>query len=338
MLKSIMFTHDDLDGAGCRIVYEIAHMKEEKGKDFMVVNCGNATIDEDVTQALLNAKTIGLSRSTEVIFSDIVAHNETLNALKDGFDTVRIFDHHRTNFPAQQIIENAVIVPENDMGIQQSGTSLLYQYLSQIDIDNPGTFEVFGKEYNQNLISKFVDKVRSYDTYEWKDTGDTEAKELQTLFFMLGMERFCQRYVELLTTKGAADDLITPHDMDFVSARLEAEQAVIDSITPDDVYQFDLRGYRTAFILGSKGANISELSHQFLSKYKDFDIFSAFMLGRRAEFSFRTVRDDLDTGATFASPIGGGGHPKASGAPLKEEYVEEIMNIMMRALNDNEER
>lgn len=333
MMKSILFTHDDLDGAGCRIIYELAHMTEEKGKDYTIINCGNSTVDEDVCQALLNAKTVGLSRETEIIFADIVAHNETLNSLKQGFDTVRIFDHHRTNFPAQQIIENAVIIPENDMGIQQSGTSLLWQYFNSIEVDAPGSFEILKDDYNQFLIGTFVDKVRSYDTYEWKETGDIEAKKLQTLFFMLGMERFCNRYVNLLSNKEASD-LITDTDMEFVSSRLEAEQAVIDSITPDDVYQFDLRGFKTAFILGSKGANISELSHQFLSKYKDFDIFSAFMLGRRAEFSFRTVRDDIDTGATLAVPIGGGGHPKAAGAPLKDEYVEEIMTIIMKALNE----
>lgn len=335
MLKSILFTHDDLDGAGCRIMYELAHMNEEKGKDFIVVNCSNNTIDEDVTQTILSAKILGIKRTTEIVFADIVAHNDVLDSLNVGFDKVRIFDHHRTNFPAQQIIEDAVIIPENDMGVQQSGTSLLYQFYSNVESIKPGTYEIFDKKYNQNLLGKFVDKVRSYDTYEWKETGDTEAKELQTLFFMLGMERFCQRYIKMLISENASEELITATDMDFVAARLEAEQAVIDSITPDDVYQFDLKGYKTAFILGSKGANISELSHQFLSKYPEFDIFSSFILGRRAEFSFRTVRDDLDTGAVFALPIGGGGHPKASGAPLKDEYLEAIMDIILKALNEN---
>lgn len=334
MLKSILFTHDDLDGAGCRVVYEIMKKNEVKGEDYLVINCGNATIDEDVSQTILNAKNLGITKETEIIFADIVSHIEILESLKLAFNTVRIFDHHRTNFPAQQVIEGAVIVPENEMGVMESGTSLLYKYFAELGVLDPVTYDIFDKKYNQKLIGHFVDTVRSYDTYEWKENDNRIAKELQTLFFMLGMERFCKRYVDLLTTEGAGDTLISVYDMDFVSARLEAEQAVIDSITPDDVYQFDLRGYKAAFILGSKGANISELSHQFLQKYPEFDIFSAFMLGRKAEFSFRTIRDDIDVGATFALPIGGGGHAKASGAPLKEGYVDEIMDIMIRALNE----
>lgn len=321
MFKSILFTHDDLDGAGCRIVYELAHKDLEKGIDYLIVNCSNGGVDNDVIKTLDNGI---IDKDTKIYFGDIVASREVLERIVNEFSMPIILDHHRTNFFATWIVPEAVIVPENELGVMQSGTSLVYQHFSSI-----GDIDVKNKEF----LAEFVDTIRSYDTYEWKETNNINAKKLNTLFTLLGMERFCEQYIKRITTDDSSD-IISIEDIKFVEAKLENEQRIIDSITPDDVYHTEVNGFKTAFALGGFGVNVSELSHQFLTKYPEFDIFANFTLfSGGGLFSFRTIRDDLDIGKDIAVPIGGGGHPKAAGAPLGEEIREHIVNMLINKMN-----
>ena len=335
MFKTILFTHDDLDGAGCRIVFELAHHYLEKGTEYDVINCSNSSIDDDVMRVLGEGN---IDKNTEICFGDIVASRETLQYIVDNFSMPRIWDHHRTNFFATWVVPDATIVPENELGVMQSGTSLMYQYYCMEAITSPNNkLEVFsGKDGSPEFLGEFIDAVRSYDTYEWKTTDNITARKLQTLYSLLGMERFCKQYIEMISdihTDVDYDDIILMDDLKFVDAKLEREQRIIDTITPDDVYHVNIRGLNTAFALGGFGVNGSELAHQFLTKYSEFDMFALFDLWGGGAFSFRTVKDELDIGKDVALPIGGGGHAKAAGASIPEEIRDEFINILLNYVN-----
>lgn len=324
MLKSILFTHTDLDGAGCRIIFELVNMDNIKGEDYLVLNCDNNTIDEDVMICLEVNKDI-INEDTHICFADIVAHDETLIYLKDKYKNIFIWDHHIGNYPAQLIIPSATIISETPLGVKESGTSLIYKhFMEQSFLSN---IEIFDKKYNQSLISDFVDTIRSYDTYEWKETNNMKAKELVTLFFLLGMESFCKRYMEKLSNMKIDEELINDNDMDFVRAKLDNEQKIIDNLTPDDVFQIKLAGYNVAFLLGGRGANISELSYQFLQKYPEFDVFAAFLLNERNKISFRSIKDDVNV-SDLAAKLQGGGHKLASGFSLPNDIIINIANVI----------
>jgi len=324
MLKSILFTHTDLDGAGCRIIFELVNMDNIKGEDYLVLNCDNNTIDEDVMNCLDINKDI-INEDTHICFADIVAHDETLIYLKDRYKNIFIWDHHITNYPAQLIIPSATIISETPLGVKESGTSLIYKHFMEQSFLTP--IKIFDKNYNQSLISEFVDTIRSYDTYEWKETNNMKAKELVTLFFLLGMEAFCKRYVEKLSSDKIGEELISSNDMDFVKAKLDNEQKIIENISPDDVFQIKLDGYNVAFLLGGRGANISELSYQFLQKYPEFDVFAAFLLNDRNKISFRSVKDDVNV-SELAAKLSGGGHQKSSGFTLPNDIIINIANVI----------
>jgi len=328
MYKKVLFTHDDMDGAGCRIVFELAHRHLEKGKDYEIFNCSNNGVDETALSIFRNEQFDPVN--THVIFADICCSVQALEVFKSKEVKVDIFDHHRTNFPVQQVYPDAQIVPENVLGVQESGTSLLYQYFYNID---DFTGEHF-KNLDEVMFSKLVDTIRSYDTYEWKTTNNILAKELQTLFYLLGMDKFCERYIKKISDVENKDNhLISLTDMDFVSTKIENEQKVIDNFTPDDVFEFMLRGYNIAFILTTKGASISELGYQFLTKYPQYDAMIYFSPYNGGKFEMRTVRDDIDMGAMFAMPIGGGGHPKAAGAPLPQSSQDMMVDMLIDVLN-----
>lgn len=331
MLKTILFTHDDLDGAGCRIIFEIAHKHLEKGFHFDVIICSNNNVDEKVSMNLSQRDDI--DANTLVYFADIVPGREVLEDINKKFE-IKIFDHHRTNFFAEHIVSESVIIPENNLGQEQSGTSLLYQHFCEIAYESKDPRGFFFKgNGNTNLMAEFVDNVRSYDTFEFKQTGKIEPKKLQILFLLLGMERFCKRYIDMLVDPDSGYNLITKGDMDFVDAKIELEKNIIDHVTPNDVYSFNVGKYKCAFTYGFPGANISELGYAFLQKYPEYDIMCSFSLLGGGSFQFRSVKDDIDVGKNIAVLIGGGGHPKASGAPLSEGLKDQILETLIDYLN-----
>lgn len=351
--KEILFTHDDLDGAGCRVIYELAHShmhNELNGNGLStVVNCSNQSVNDD-TNEWLNSGKISPDE-TLITFADIVCSREILQHIKDLGYKVNIFDHHGTNYGAAQIYPNAVITEETPLGVPECGTSLMYQYYSKIAIDDPsdpygiyfgaGVTPTESDEYtddglrgNQKLIEKFVDTVRSYDTWEWKSTNNVLAKQLSILFFLLGMDRFCDRYITLLKNDNHAnaDKLISDNDMDFVSARIDNEQDAIDNFDMTRVIDANVRGYRGAIIVGYTGAGISEFGNQFMEHHPEYDFMGQFMLGKDGKYQFRSIRDDLDIGKEIAAPIGGGGHPKAAGATMSQETLDQILDLIIDEL------
>lgn len=334
MIKEILFTHDDMDGAGCRIIFELAHIGYKKVTDYDVLNCSNTLIDFQVKERLSKED---INKDTIIFFADIVCSKEVLIELVDIY-TVKIFDHHVTNIPAMQILETAVIIPENKFGIMESGTSLIYQYYSDIAASKKEEAQYCSPAFISNdkdgiVLSSLVFAIRSYDTYEWKSTNNMTAKKLQTLFFMLGMENFCNRYIERITENIIpSTDLIGKHDLEFIDAKLMQEQKTIDSITKECVVDCKIFDYNAAFLMFPVGANISEVAYQFLKKYPEYDVFASFTLARGGEFSFRTQREDINVGL-LAERINGGGHPKASGAPVPESIKELFLNKLILAMN-----
>lgn len=339
MLKSILFTHNDLDGAGCRIVYEITRdCDEEKGVDYEVVICSNANVDENV-QRFLN-DTDNYDSHTEVWFADIVCSRELMRVLTRKFHTVKVFDHHVTNFPIQQELPTAIIIPENSLGKKESGASLLYQHFIEIACADPKLCwaEIFTTDPISKFLAKFVDTVRTYDTFEFKETHNVLAKKLQMFYLFIGMEQFCNRYIGFIVNPSSdpkSDIILADGDLSYViNEKITNEQRIIDRITPDDVLTIPMMDgkYKAAFSMPVYGANVSELAYQFLRKYPEYDIFVQFSLSNGMEFSYRTAKDELNLGE-LAVIYGGGGHPKASGSPLPSYLRGRIIDILRNYLD-----
>lgn len=333
MVKTILFTHNDMDGAGCRIIFSLAHC-HMKPDEWTVINCSNESLDVDVIN---NANLLG--PDTEICFGDICPSKEILNILidKHGVEHIHVWDHHKTNSWICQEVPNAHVVPENELGQMECGTSLMYKYYCNLAYDNPNDprgkyFKDFG---NQELLPVVVDKIRLWDTYEWKKVNDIVARKLNIFFKFIGMEIFCDRYIKELIDGDKTDPILADGDLRFViDQKIETENQVIDSITPDDMFTLDIRGHKTAFTFPVYGCDVSEFGNRFLEKFPEYDMFAYMGISnQKGFFSFRTTKEDFDTGKEIAVPIGGGGHPKASGAPIPEDIVFNIVNMAFDHLN-----
>ena len=328
MYKYVLFTHNDMDGAGCRIVFHLAHRNALVG-DMLIEHCTYKDIDEKV-QARLEEMN---PEETELVFADITPSMMTAMKLKELGFTVRIFDHHVTAYPLQQVFPDAVIVPENELGIMQSGTSLIYQYYSKL-----GWIEAWIDPHKEGLLAELVDTIRAYDTYEWKETDNLKAKRLQTMFFMLGMERFVDKYMLRIISEYPSD-LILDTELEFIDARIDREKEIIANFSVDDLVTLESGGYKIALVIYSKGASISELACEFLAKNPDYDFMVGFSLAQYGKLELRSATDEIDV-SKIAQKLGGGGHRRASGANLPSYIysgiVEGIADLLDDALNSDE--
>lgn len=328
MKKNILFTHDDMDGAGCRIVFDLAFREcneysadvENEDDRAVIYNCTNNNVDDTVLRCIYNGGLIG--SETTIWFGDIAPHWEVMEKLLMVTPRVKVFDHHPTNEYLNERLFGSKVLPVNSSGVPECGTSLMLR-----------NFIAWKSIPEKSILLDFADTIRSYDTYEFKTTNNQMAKDLMTLFTLLGMEEFCRYYYYFLLANDKARYIISDGQMVFVKAKLDAEKRTIESITPDDVNTVYIRGHKTALLTKSVYANVSELAYVFLHKYTEYDMFIAASLANGGKFEIRTIRDDLDTGKEIASLAGGGGHPKASGAPISQKTMDTFISNLVDQLN-----
>lgn len=334
MFGKVLFTHDDLDGAGCRILFTLANGYIELGEQYLIVNCTNNNVDQLVIETL-NRDDVD-PKNTSIYFGDICASRKILEDIKNSGYFVQIYDHHRTNFFCTHIFENAVIIPENELGVPECGTSLMFKsYCSnELMAEQHGMIEEY---FNTVLMEEFVETVRRWDTYQWKDLNDIHTRKFQILFTLLGMENFCKLYIQKLINAsiGMNEKLIDDYSLMFVNAKLESENKIIENFTKDKVYDINIRGFHAAFALSKDGADISELGNQFLTRYPEYDMFISYSLFGNGAYGFRAVRNDIDIATDFAVHVGGGGHPKAAGSPIPVSVKDELTKVLLNHLDEN---
>lgn len=327
MLQSILFTHDDMDGRGCEIIFKLAQeaMGCNADEDYEVVVCSNNNIDEKVESTLTYAR---IDDETEIIFSDICPHKETIKMLlekveRKELERIKVYDHHKSNEWVMDLIPDAVVTVSDPTGKMESGTSLIYYAYAD---------KLAAEGYDMDYVGKLVDAIRSYDTYEWKETNNIIAKKLNILFGLIGGDKFVDKYYTNIILKLSGMELIGDHDSIFVDCKYDAEINAINKVTPDDMIIVKIHGYKVALLTKSIPASMSELGYTFLKRYPEVDVFVAFNLYDGGKFSIRTQRDDIDVSKIFSAPLGGGGHAKASGASLPKPMKKAINDIIIRSL------
>ena len=171
-----LFTHTDLDGIGCAILAYLAFGRENVDVEY----CDYKNINENVREFYLNErdKIYDVALITDISINEEVA--EQLNMIVEIDGRWILLDHHATALGLNKYKWCTVKVTNESTGINTSGTELLYQRLLRFDYFDP---------YNKrvcNNIRRFVDIVRDYDTWRWKELGDEGivCKQLNDLFHM----------------------------------------------------------------------------------------------------------------------------------------------------------
>ena len=299
-----LFTHTDLDGVSCEILGKIAF--EE---DIDVVRCNYGDIDAKVEEFINSTE-----EYDKLFITDISVNKEIADKLLSVSDKVILLDHHKTALWLNEYPYALVQVEDESIG-KMCGAYLFYEYLKKNH-----------KEFDDTPALKlFIDYVRMYDTWEWKEKYDNIIpKRLNDLMYIDGPNEFIDKMVYRL-----GNNLFILDDTDLM--KLQIEQTYINSyitqknetlMVNDDLFP----EYTVGITFADK--YISELGNKLCELHPELD-FVVLINMSTLTVSYRTVKDDLDLSA-IAKGFGGGGHPKASGSRFDASIVNDMLNNIFK--------
>lgn len=175
----LLYTHNDLDGVGCGIVARCAFGDKAEVR-YNSVGGLNLQVERFLEKA----------RKKSYLFITDLSVNEANERGLDEYvksgGKVKLIDHHKTALHFNEYSWGMVQV-QYDNGKLASATSLFYEYLIQNGLLKP-----------TKALDDFVELVRLYDTWEWEQNGQLQAKRLNDLFYMVSIEEFEEKMVERL--------------------------------------------------------------------------------------------------------------------------------------------
>ncbi|AST91832.1 oligoribonuclease [Sutcliffiella cohnii] len=288
-----LFTHNDLDGIGCAIIAKLTFQKKVE-VHYNSVGSLNIQVEKFIEAGNIEHK---------LMITDLSVNerNEALitTFIENGGNAILI-DHHKSALHLNEHSWGNVTVEYED-GRLTSATSLLFDYLKEE-----------GEITTNKAIEDFVELVRQYDTWEWDANGNTEAKRLNDLFYMLSIDEFVDRMLPRLERN-------EPFQFDdFESQILDLEENKMERYLrrkQRELIQTNIDGKIVGVVFAE--SYISELGNEFGKHNTHLDYIAIVNMGSR-RISLRTVHDEIDV-SLIASQFDGGGHSKAAGCLLTDK-------------------
>lgn len=298
--KVKLFTHIDFDGVGCAIVASKFY-----GVGIDVTYCDYDEINSKVSEFIES----GDYKNYKAIYiTDISVNAQTalkIDALvRNEHSNWKLFDHHQTAMWLNSYPWAKVKI-KNDDNKKTCGTELFYDYLY---LDN-------------TTLSKFVELVRSYDTWDWaydKDNG-TLAKQMNDLYYLYGRNTFVSNVLSKI------DSPLYPY--------LDENEQFVLSIKQKEINDYIKKKEKSIRILEKYNYKIgvvfadkyfSELGNSLCNSHKELDFVA--IIDMDGVIHFRSIKDNINLGEEIARLYGGGGHPKSASARISEEVMTDIMN------------
>ncbi|MCQ6265297.1 oligoribonuclease [Fictibacillus sp. WQ 8-8] len=297
-----LFSHNDLDGKSCGIVAMLA-LGEENVETFY---CSHDNINRRVSDFLLDPE----QEKKPVYITDIAVNDELAGKLQSRYESgreVQLIDHHVTADHLNKF-EWGLVQTKQEDGKLTSATSLLYEHYIKK-----------GLLKDQGALKEFVELVRQYDTWEWFENENENAKRLNDLFFLLPPGEFEKNMLERLKTEehfhfSETEETILQLEEDSRKAYIKKKQRQMAE-TWDTVYKTGGEPYRIGIVHAE--SHHSELGNELNRENPHLDLIVILNIGGKRA-GFRTIYDHVDV-SKYAAQFGGGGHPKASGCTLTPE-------------------
>ena len=208
-MKIKLFTHCDLDGIGCAILAYLAFRRDNVDVEY----CDYEDADEKIREFYLcgNPKEYDAIYITDISVDEEVAAE--IDSLAAAGQKWRLFDHHATALWLNQYewCKVQVCAPE-DSYFKTSGTELFAMYLFENKL-----FDHYNTKTIAN-IEKFVQIVRDYDTWRWKEIGEegVVCKQVNDLFYIYGREEFINWTLKRLKYYGSYPEFPSFSDEDLL--------------------------------------------------------------------------------------------------------------------------
>lgn len=311
-----LFTHNDLDGLSCVLLAKLAYSRASV--DFET--CRYEDINDKV-QLYVEEKHYEAFNAcfvTDISMKDELArYIDTLTSIPSTH--ISLIDHHISAIELNQYDWCHVTV-ENTDGQKCSGTSLFYERLLTLDVPNK-------EKLLTPIVKSFVEKVRRYDTWDWKMLDDLESKQLNDLFYILGKERFLDYWLERLE-KGQGDFSFDEVHLLLLELKQNEIDQYIESRNEELIVK-EIAGYQAGIVFANRFQ--SELGNALALLHPNLDFIAMINVG--GGVSCRTAKDNVNL-AEIAALFGGGGHAKAAGLPVGDEIREMVIDTLFKLENN----
>lgn len=281
---------------------------------------------QDVDVCLLNANDIipkikeltstkEYLKYDEIFITDLTLDRHSCELIMQTGEYKRFhtFDHHIFNLVANEY-PFGVSISTNENGVNECATSLFFKYLIH---KYPEHFDLYS-------IAEYTELVRQSDTWDWAKTNNQRAQDLAELLSILGREKYIEFFVNYLKNNNNHFDF-TPEHKYLLEVEKERVKRYLEE-SEKTMFHAALNGLKCGIVFAE--SNRSLLGNYLCEKYKhsiDFVI----IINMQQGISFRAQKDDINV-SEIAKIYGGGGHIKASGAPmdnsLKKEVIKYILN------------
>lgn len=287
MEKNLLVTHTDLDGAGCAVLLRLAYLD-----NIDIVYVSNPS---EATNVLKK------SRSYDIIYvADMSFDPEELSYTT--LSKIRLYDHHQT---AERCARYGIV----DTSGVESGTSLLH------------------KESPYREADVFVDLVRKYDIWLWKEENNKLPYYLNTLFQLYGMEKFVDVFVSKLRQGTLTELNILTVEEAFLVAEYELFKEREMNNATKNVHIVETSDYTFALFFGNY--DFSNFALILKKQYPDVD-FVMQINPNTGAVSVRTDKTYIDLGTLMHDKFSGGGHRMAAGGKI--DFVENIIEAAVQQL------
>lgn len=310
-MKIKLFTHSDLDGIGCGIIGKYTY-----GDNIDVEYVDYHNVNEIVESFYSGSQKFNYNK----IFITDISVNEgvaiVIESYKDLVSTV-LLDHHDTalwlnKYDWADVRTEEQLLNGEYVQDKTSGAYMFYRYL--VEIGKLGFLE-------SNTVQKFADIVRKYDTWQWKNKyNDTEPKEWNDLFYILGKERFINQVLD----KIAKDKLYFSETDEMM---LELEQLKINRYIDSKLAtmrEMNILGYKTGLVFGEQYH--SELGNVLSTNNPHLDFITIVNIDKSV--SYRTVKNNIHLGRDVAKHFAGGGHAQAAGSPIPDSLKDYLIKML----------
>lgn len=268
-----LFTHNDLDGVACGILFRLA-FGEQADIRYNSVSGLNFQVEKYFER--MNER---MKKEDHLYITDLSVNHEVterINRFVSEGGKADLIDHHKTALHFNDYSWGYVKV-EDESGTLTSAASLVYEYLKDK-----------GQLAENSALNEFVELVRQYDTWEWDIHENFKAKNLNDLFFMVSIEEFEERMISRLQTDNGFE-----FD-EFEQKLLEMEEDKIERYIrrkKREIIQMEHGGLYGGVVHAE--SYHSELGNELGKEFPHLDYIAILNVGGR-KISFRTIHDHVD--------------------------------------------
>lgn len=303
-----MFTHGDLDGVGAAILAKVAY-----GDRVDIETIAGADKSSEHITEWINKKYDPIKYKA-LILTDLSVNDETADLIEQsGFEFKVLLDHHHTADGLNSRDWCLVKDTEDDCG-----TTLMYDFLFEF-IEDPDILSTLLTYHD------FVHQVHLYDNWLWKKEGTDVPNQLNTLLYILGKNRFIDRFIE--------DPKVEFSESEQALLLLDRERLdryLYTIAFNSQVIEIELPGFgkhKVAVVHGT--GDVNSISQEL---FKLYPVNIAMVINYPVCISLR-LRDgseEVNIGE-LAKALGGGGHTGSGGAPIDSDDIFNTTKLLLES-------